>query len=83
LPVTLAIAAEQGRLLAEDNVAMLGIGSGINCIMLGAQWQGTLAPITTRSGHHVAGPHRDTDRPKSPSKIAETIALNSPTRSEG
>lgn len=39
LPVTMAMGIEQGRLRAGDRVAMLGIGSGINCLMLGVQWQ--------------------------------------------
>jgi 3-oxoacyl-[acyl-carrier-protein] synthase-3 len=58
LPVTLAIAAEQGRLSVDDNVALLGIGSGINCIMLGARWQKTLAPTGERPPDHIAAPHR-------------------------
>ncbi len=38
VPFTLATAAEQGR-LAPGNVAVLmGIGSGLNCTMLGVQW---------------------------------------------
>jgi 3-oxoacyl-[acyl-carrier-protein] synthase-3 len=43
LPVTMAIGIEQGRLRAGDQVAMLGIGSGINCLMLGVEWQKTAA----------------------------------------
>jgi 3-oxoacyl-[acyl-carrier-protein] synthase-3 len=39
LPVTMAIGIEQGRLRRGDRVAMLGIGSGINCLMLGVEWQ--------------------------------------------
>jgi 3-oxoacyl-[acyl-carrier-protein] synthase-3 len=39
LPVTMALGVEQGRLRAGDRVAMLGIGSGINCLMLGVEWQ--------------------------------------------
>ena len=39
LPVTLAMAAEAGHLAAGDMLAMLGIGSGINCQMIGARWQ--------------------------------------------
>ena len=39
LPVTMALGIEQGRLKAGDRVAMLGIGSGINCLMLGVEWQ--------------------------------------------
>ncbi|MBW2185337.1 MAG: 3-oxoacyl-ACP synthase III [Deltaproteobacteria bacterium] len=38
LPITAAIAAERGVLKAGDNVAMLGIGSGLNCMMLGVEW---------------------------------------------
>jgi acyl-CoA:acyl-CoA alkyltransferase len=38
LPITMALGIEQGRLRRGDRVAMLGIGSGINCLMLGAEW---------------------------------------------
>jgi len=38
LPATLALAIEQGHLLPGDKAALLGIGSGINCQMLGLQW---------------------------------------------
>lgn len=38
LPLTMAIAAEQGHFTAGDRIAMLGIGSGINCQMLGVEW---------------------------------------------
>lgn len=39
LPITMALGIEQGHLSAGDRVAMLGIGSGINCLMLGVEWQ--------------------------------------------
>ena len=39
LPITMAIGMEQGVLGPQDHVAMLGIGSGINCLMLGVEWQ--------------------------------------------
>jgi 3-oxoacyl-[acyl-carrier-protein] synthase-3 len=39
LPITMALGVEQGRLQRGDRVAMLGIGSGINCLVLGASWQ--------------------------------------------
>ena len=45
LPVTMALAAEAGRFEAGQRVAMLGIGSGINCQMLGVEW-GTRCPIS-------------------------------------
>jgi 3-oxoacyl-[acyl-carrier-protein] synthase-3 len=38
LPLTMAIAAEQRRFAAGNRIAMLGIGSGINCQMIGVQW---------------------------------------------
>lgn len=41
LPVTLARAAESEFLQAGHNVALLGIGSGINCVMMGVQWKAT------------------------------------------
>ena len=39
LPVALAMAVEQGRLTAGQHVALLGIGSGINSLMIGVEWQ--------------------------------------------
>lgn len=39
LPLTMALAAEAGHLQRGNHVAMLGIGSGINCQMLGVAWQ--------------------------------------------
>ncbi|MFO0916404.1 MAG: 3-oxoacyl-ACP synthase III [Pirellulales bacterium] len=39
LPVTLGRAAQEGHLAAGDTVGLLGIGSGINCVMLGVEWQ--------------------------------------------
>lgn len=39
LPVTMARAMEAGAVPPDSNVAMLGIGSGINTLMLGARWQ--------------------------------------------
>jgi acyl-CoA:acyl-CoA alkyltransferase len=39
LPITMARGIEEGRLDAGNRVAMLGIGSGINCLMLAVEWQ--------------------------------------------
>ncbi len=39
LPLTMAIGLEQGHVRPDDNIGMLGIGSGINCLMLAARWQ--------------------------------------------
>ena len=38
LPITAAIAAERDFFETGDLVGMLGIGSGLNCLMLGIQW---------------------------------------------
>jgi 3-oxoacyl-[acyl-carrier-protein] synthase-3 len=38
LPITAAIAEERGFLVPGDNVGWLGIGSGLNCLMLGIEW---------------------------------------------
>ena len=38
IPLVLAKAAELGRLRAGDRVALLGIGSGLNCSMAEVQW---------------------------------------------
>lgn len=38
LPLTAALAAEREALHPGDRVAFLGIGSGLNCIMLGVEW---------------------------------------------
>ncbi len=38
LPVTLAIGDEKGAIEKGDTVALLGIGSGLNCLMMGVEW---------------------------------------------
>jgi 3-oxoacyl-[acyl-carrier-protein] synthase-3 len=46
LPVTLALAVENGFIAADEQVALLGIGSGINCLMLAVDWQRSSARET-------------------------------------
>ena len=41
LPSALAIGCEKEFISAGDNVALLGIGSGINCTMMSVQWNET------------------------------------------
>ncbi len=41
LPITMAIAAEENVIPANANVALLGIGSGINCISIALNWRET------------------------------------------
>jgi 3-oxoacyl-[acyl-carrier-protein] synthase-3 len=43
LPMAAALGIEQGHLQAGDRVALLGIGSGLNALMLGLEWQGLAA----------------------------------------
>ena len=38
LPTTAAIGIERGHLKRGENVALLGIGSGLSSIMLGIEW---------------------------------------------
>lgn len=47
LPTTMAVAAEQGHLQKDDNVGLFGIGSGINCVMLGCDWKKSVVGTTT------------------------------------
>ncbi len=47
LPITMAVACEKEFIQSNDNVAMLGIGSGINCMMLAVNWQKTLVASRT------------------------------------
>lgn len=38
VPATLSIGLREGMLKKDDNIALLGIGSGINTLMLGLKW---------------------------------------------
>ena len=38
LPITLAMADETGHIKAGDHVALMGIGSGLNCAMISVTW---------------------------------------------
>ena len=40
LPMAVALGTERGRVKSGDHVALLGIGSGLNSIMLGVEWGG-------------------------------------------
>ena len=53
LPMTAAMGIEKGHLHKNDHVALLGIGSGINVIMLGVDWQRSLVERRTA----ISGPH--------------------------
>ena len=38
LPITLSMAADDGFIQDGDHVALLGIGSGLSCLMMGVAW---------------------------------------------
>jgi hypothetical protein len=47
LPITLALAVERGFIGPHEHVALLGIGSGINSLMIGVDWRGaSVSPAT-------------------------------------
>jgi 3-oxoacyl-[acyl-carrier-protein] synthase-3 len=56
LPVTMALGIEQGRLRHGDRVAMLGIGSGINCLMLAVEWQRSTADVANEARIRMTDP---------------------------
>jgi 3-oxoacyl-[acyl-carrier-protein] synthase-3 len=42
LPISMAMGLEAGHVERDEQIAMMGIGSGINCLMLAARWQRSL-----------------------------------------
>lgn len=60
VPITAAIGIERGHLKAGDQVALLGIGSGINVLMLAIDWQrAAVANSATKPRmHHHDAPRR-------------------------
>lgn len=56
VPITAAMGIEQGHLAQGDQVALLGIGSGINVLMLAVDWQrAAVGPSVTKLRMHGAG----------------------------
>lgn len=41
LPTAAALGTERGHVTPGERVAWLGIGSGLNCLMLGIDWNGS------------------------------------------
>lgn len=54
LPISAAIGTERGHVQPGDRVALLGIGSGINTLMLGVDW--APVPTTSRAGRRAVSP---------------------------
>lgn len=57
LPMAAAIGIENGHLAKDDHLALLGIGSGINVLMLAVDWQTSLLARATS-----LRPHRSADQ---------------------
>ncbi|TWT90607.1 3-oxoacyl-[acyl-carrier-protein] synthase 3 [Pseudobythopirellula maris] len=57
LPSAVSIAEESGAIEAGDRVALLGIGSGVNCLMIGVDWRTvrTASPTSVKQQTGVLG----------------------------
>ncbi len=55
LPLTVSLGVEQGRLKQGDRVALLGIGSGINSLMLAVEWQRSLHSLKSAGDFYHEG----------------------------
>lgn len=74
LPTTMALGLAERSFQPGDRLAMLGIGSGINCLMLGVEWQTTRVLGNFPSA--VPAPHWAVQRTSSP--MTAKAASNSP-----
>ena len=81
LPLALALGLQSGGLTANSRVALLGIGSGINSVMMSSTWPkptiaGDLDENALRNLQHIAV-HPGSDQiapPKTTSKQTHSIA---------
>ena len=64
LPITLALGVEQRCIGPGERLAMLGIGSGINCLMMAVDWVCSPADATTRGGQLAGQQHRGSRQPR-------------------
>jgi 3-oxoacyl-[acyl-carrier-protein] synthase-3 len=62
LPMTLALAIENGFISQQQHVALLGIGSGINCLMLAVDWQRSPTKSPPLAAPHFAASPPDINR---------------------
>lgn len=61
LPVTAALGVERGHLRKGDFTALLGIGSGVNVVMLGIEWQTAPTAVVCDKPDLAAEPLRSPD----------------------
>jgi len=74
LPATAALAAERGHLRPGDLTALLGIGSGVNVVMLGVEW--ATAPVA--AGNIGGGHGSETVIKRVGPLVAEGRPVNNP-----
>jgi 3-oxoacyl-[acyl-carrier-protein] synthase III len=60
LPMAMALGIDEGHLAKDDHVAMLGIGSGINVLMLAVDWQRSCAGVAPATAGGAAQSVRPT-----------------------
>ncbi|MEC9091316.1 MAG: 3-oxoacyl-ACP synthase III [Planctomycetota bacterium] len=65
LPTTLAIGLENGFVTAKDHVALLGIGSGINCLMMGIDFETVPDRANLKKPHFCSKPQAEEPNPRS------------------
>ncbi|QGJ71597.1 3-oxoacyl-[ACP] synthase III in alkane synthesis cluster [Planctomycetales bacterium 10988] len=56
MPITAAIAQEEGFFQPGDQIAFLGIGSGINSVMLGVEWQSSSVSLESKQRKPAQSP---------------------------
>src|SRR5947209_18371674 len=64
LPLTAALAEEREFLRPGDRVGFLGIGSGLNCLMLGVEWQPECGILRMRNAECGMRNPRQKTRPR-------------------
>ena len=52
LPISASMGIEEGHLSKDDRLALMGIGSGINVLMLGVDWQ--TSPVSSEGESTVS-----------------------------
>ena len=82
LPITAAMGAERGHLRPGDFTAMLGIGSGVNVVMLGLEWQ--TVPVGTPNGTvaGVAATAAETTPESTVKRVGPLVAEPAPVKNQ-
>ncbi len=86
LPITMASGLTEGHVTPGENIGLLGIGSGINCVMVGVSWQETRVLGSTelqQSQSNAIPPHHAhfDDSAKRPAVLGPHVRGDSPSTS--